>query len=170
MTILIVEDDQDVTTFLAKALRDVGHTIECVTDGSEAWARIEEGGSYSTILTDLRMPELDGMSLLTKLRQSGRELPVILITGFGDDEAIAAAALLGAFDFLDKPVELAHLRQVVTHAIAYGRELQELTDDIVALTGKSDPHSKARLRLKVTQKQMLLAATFEQAAFYRIGI
>ena len=100
----IVEDDQAMRESLAELLEDAGHTVRAYTRAEELLARgaaIESG----CIVSDVRMPGMDGLTLLRRLRASGSTMPLMLITGHGDVSMAVAAMKAGAVDFLEKPFE-----------------------------------------------------------------
>jgi two-component system response regulator FixJ len=89
---------------LAELLEDAGHTVRAYTRAEELLARgaaIESG----CIVSDVRMPGMDGLTLLRRLRASGSTMPLMLITGHGDVSMAVAAMKAGAVDFLEKPFE-----------------------------------------------------------------
>jgi two-component system response regulator FixJ len=100
----VVEDDQAMRDSLVELLEDAGHTVRAYTRAEELLARgaaIEAG----CIVSDVRMPGIDGLTLLRRLRASGSKVPLMLITGHGDVSMAVAAMKAGAVDFLEKPFE-----------------------------------------------------------------
>jgi two-component system response regulator HydG len=102
--ILIVDDEENVRAGLEKLLRQSGYTVEVAATGSAALEAAAERPP-DVVLTDLRMPEMDGMELSAQLRALDGELPVIMITGAGDVSSAVAAMRAGAADYLLKPVD-----------------------------------------------------------------
>jgi two-component system, LuxR family, response regulator FixJ len=100
----VVEDDQAMRDSLMEVLEDAGHTVRAYTKAEELLARsaaIEPG----CIVSDVRMPGMDGLTLLRRLRAGGSKMPLMLITGHGDVSMAVAAMKAGAVDFLEKPFE-----------------------------------------------------------------
>ena len=100
----VVEDDQAMRDSLVELLDDAGYTVRAYTRAEELLARgaaIESG----CIVSDVRMPGMDGLTLLRRLRASGSTMPLMLITGHGDVSMAVAAMKAGAVDFLEKPFE-----------------------------------------------------------------
>jgi DNA-binding NtrC family response regulator len=115
--LLVVDDEEGVRTFLVDALRDAGHEVAEVADGKAALAMLEHR-SFDIVLTDLRMPGMDGMELLVHLRHNHPDVEVIVLTAHGSVQSAADALKEGAFDYLSKPVESpAALRLVVSRAL-----------------------------------------------------
>ncbi len=115
--ILVVDDDDDVRGFLAEALEASGHEVEQATDGEQAYRRLL-ARSFHLLVTDLKMPRLDGMELLRRMRIEQPELEIIVLTAHGKVAGAVEAIKLGAFDYLEKPLESpAALRAIVDRAV-----------------------------------------------------
>lgn len=116
--ILIADDEPGIRTFLGEAIEKIGHEVVTVADGEAALSLLEQG-PFELLLTDLRMPRLDGMSLLVRAKKLDPELEVVILTAFGTIDAAVEAIRAGAFDYLQKPVEnLRQLRGLVERALA----------------------------------------------------
>jgi PAS domain S-box-containing protein len=109
MEILIVDDEQSILQMTGDFLRDCGHSVTTAADGSQALEVL--GGRLGTdlILSDIRMPGTDGIELLKAVRVRYPGIPVILMTGHGDEGLATQALQQGANDYLKKPVVLADL-------------------------------------------------------------
>lgn len=106
--ILIVEDDEAMREFLAQAISRSGYYVEAVPDGTEALRRVEDG-NFDLLLTDIRMPGLDGLELARQARRRVPGLGVLLVTAYVQD-ALGATDLDGAgIDVLSKPFNLNEL-------------------------------------------------------------
>ena len=103
--ILVVDDEASARSGLEKLLRQAGYVVETAKDGKEALVVAAERAP-EVVVTDLKMPEMDGMTLLAKLRASDPDLPVIVATAFGDVAAAVAAMRAGAADYLTKPIDI----------------------------------------------------------------
>ena len=102
--ILVVDDEQSARSGLAKLLEQADYVVDTAADGKEALAIAAERPP-EVVVTDLKMPEMDGMTLLEKLRESDRDLPVIVCTAFGDVSSAVGAMRAGAADYLTKPID-----------------------------------------------------------------
>lgn len=102
MRVAIVDDEQDMRQSISQWLALSGFTTETYADGHEALAGIS-ADFPGVVITDIRMPNMDGMTLLKKLVALDSTIPVIMITGHGDVPIAVEAMRLGAFDFLEKP-------------------------------------------------------------------
>lgn len=103
-TIHVVEDDPSVLSSLAILLRTWGYSVACYSDAESFLASALESPA-DCILLDVKLPEMDGLGLLSELRQRGVLAPIILLTGYGDVEMAVSALKNGAHDFLEKPFD-----------------------------------------------------------------
>jgi DNA-binding NtrC family response regulator len=101
--ILVVDDEEGVRTFVAEALERSGHEVVQAADGAAALRAAREE-PFDVVLTDLRMPEMDGMTLVRTLRTEQPDVEVIVLTAFADVGTAVETMKLGAFDYLQKPV------------------------------------------------------------------
>jgi DNA-binding response OmpR family regulator len=119
MTVLVVDDDHQVGYTISELLRRRGHAVTTVATGREALATAA-ATPFEMIILDVRMPGMDGFTVLSALRAQGCTAGVIMLTGDGDVEDAVKAQQLGADDYLPKPVRVAALERVLT-AIAQRR-------------------------------------------------
>jgi two-component system, NtrC family, response regulator AtoC len=101
--VLVADDEEGVRTFLAESLERAGHEVTQVADG-EAALRAAHDEPFDVVLTDLRMPGADGMTVVRTVRTEQPDVEVIVLTAFGDVATAVEAMKLGAFDYLQKPV------------------------------------------------------------------
>jgi DNA-binding NtrC family response regulator len=113
--ILLVEDDREMLELVREHLEGEGHTVAAVGLGAEAIARLK-AEAFDIVLTDLRLPDVDGMEVLQASRETQREIPVILITAFGTIETAIQAIRQGAYDFVTKPFALDEISLLVGKA------------------------------------------------------
>jgi EAL domain-containing protein (putative c-di-GMP-specific phosphodiesterase class I)/CheY-like chemotaxis protein len=119
-SVLLVDDDPSILTVLQRALTAPGVQVTLASTGAEALARLAKG-SFDLVLSDIQMPEMNGLKLLRAVREYDLDLPVVLMTGAPDIRGAAAAVEYGAFQYLIKPVEIERLRAVVDRAVNAGR-------------------------------------------------
>ncbi len=115
--ILVVDDDQALRFTLRGTLEDAGYAVDEAADGAIALSKIAAGGSYHLVLSDLRMPNVDGLALLDRLKEQLPRLRVIMITAHGSERAAVEAMKRGAYDYFRKPFEPEELLAVVERAV-----------------------------------------------------
>jgi len=121
--ILIADDEANLRRVLAAQLVKDGYEVHAVENGQDAIEMLAEN-HVDVVITDLRMPKIDGMALLQHVVATYPDVPVIMITAHGTVDTAVAALKVGAFDYITKPFERAELRSVVEKA-ARTRELSE---------------------------------------------
>lgn len=123
--ILIADDEENQRTGLAAMIRGWGFATDTASDGQEALDKLLAEPA-SVLLTDLKMPRMDGFELLRRLPVEGIQIPSIVLTAFGNIEtALATMHDLGAFWFLEKPIQPSVLRVLLDRAVAHGRLTEE---------------------------------------------
>jgi len=105
VAVLVVDDNEDIRETLALVLSGCGYRCESAKNGVEAMQRVRRA-RFDAVVTDLEMPEMDGIALTRELRQSFSNLPVMIMTGHSDDDHRETAFRAGAREFLGKPFEM----------------------------------------------------------------
>ncbi|MFN2441357.1 MAG: sigma-54-dependent transcriptional regulator [Thermoanaerobaculia bacterium] len=116
-TVLLVEDKESLATMVREAIEPEGFEVEWVASGSEAMRRIGSGRRWSLILTDLRLPGADGIEILRAAKDVDSQIPVIVMTAYGTIEQAVEAMKLGAWDFIQKPVDIDYLILLMRRAV-----------------------------------------------------
>ena len=116
LKVLLVDDEEIVHLTLGDYLTDCGHRVDKAVDGAQA-LRALEAGDHDLIIADVRMPGLDGLTLLARLRETDAVLPVIMITGHGDVDMQDEAVRMGAVGFLLKPIKLLQLDGLIAQVV-----------------------------------------------------
>ena len=119
-TILIVEDHEESRTSLAYALEKRGHLVHQAATGKAALAIARRSQLHAAVL-DLRLPDMDGVSVLAAILDHAPGLPVVVVTGYASVDTAVAAMKIGAADFLTKPFKLDDLTRVLDRSIARAR-------------------------------------------------
>jgi DNA-binding NtrC family response regulator len=123
---LVVEDDEDMQENLRRILASAGYVVYLARNGVEAIPILESQPCH-LVLTDLVMPAMGGLDLLQEIRRKNRNLPVVLLTAFGDRATFAKAAEMGAVDFLTKPFRAESLLEIIQGILS--SQSQGLTSD-----------------------------------------
>ncbi len=134
--ILFVDDDPSLRTVVAIALAKDGHQVDLAKDGEEA-LELFAAGAYDLVIQDVRMPGMNGLELLGRLREAGPLVPVVVMTAYSTWDIAVEAMRLGAFDYLKKPFDNDALRNLCRRAIAYGRAAMDGDDVPSRLVGTS---------------------------------
>lgn len=128
LSILIIDDEPHLPHQFARFLKKHGYDVATVADG-EAGLQVLQKDSIDLVLLDLRLPKLSGLEVLERIRQTDQELPVVMLTAYGDVQSAVAAMKLGAYDYLLKGFDLDELLLVVRRGLetsAMYRELRQL--------------------------------------------
>jgi CheY-like chemotaxis protein len=115
-SVLIVDDEPDMADLFRqrfrREVRQGQYMLHFATSGEEGLRRLDEiGPELIVILSDINMPGMDGLTLLGEVKRRRPELPVLMVTAYGDDQRRRRAVELGAADFLQKPVDFDQLKQ-----------------------------------------------------------
>lgn len=119
-TVLLVDDQATLRRAIARRLAKVGHRVVEAADGAEAIAALD-AQPVDVVLTDISMPNMDGLALLRAVRERDLDLPVVLVTGAPSIASASHAVAHGALDYLVKPVELDDIEKIVKRATSLYR-------------------------------------------------
>ena len=114
--ILVIDDEQSIRNTLKEVLEYEKHTVDLAIDGMEA-LELFRNKQYDIVLCDIKMPKMDGIELLEKIFEISTEVPVIMISGHGNIDTAVEAIKKGAFDFLEKPLDLNRLLITIRNAL-----------------------------------------------------
>lgn len=114
--ILIVDDERAIRSTLKEILEYENHVVEEACDGAEGWEKIQKG-NFDIILSDIKMPKIDGTELLEKVLQLGLDCPMVMISGHGTIETAVDCIRKGAYDFIAKPLDLNRLMITMRNAL-----------------------------------------------------
>jgi two-component system OmpR family response regulator len=108
MRVLIIEDDLEAATYIAKALRESGHAADHASDGETGLSMAREE-AYDVLVIDRMLPRLDGLSIVRQLRAEGRDTPVLILSALGDVTDRVTGLKSGGDDYLTKPFAFSEL-------------------------------------------------------------
>lgn len=138
--ILIVDDEEGMRRLLGRILTREGYDTTTAANGADA-LRLVANERFDLVVTDIKMPEMDGLQLLQEIRQYEPSLPVIVITAYGTVENAVQALRAGAYDYITKPFEADEIKLTVAKVIererllAENRYLHEQLEDLYAFSG-----------------------------------
>ena len=152
MKILIIDDERSIRNSLKEILADEGYDVDVAENGAQGCAMVDKE-KYSVIFCDIKMPEMDGMEVLDRLVQMGVDSAVIMISGHGDIDTAVECIKKGAFDFIQKPLDLNRILITIKNATekvslvketkilkkkVYGQEMVGESPALIHVTGMID--------------------------------
>ena len=125
-SVLVIDDDGDILLSLKGLLEDEGYKVLLASTGGEGMSKAE-GSDVDAVMLDLVLPDVDGLDVLSKMKSSKADLPVIIISGKGTIDLAVRATKLGAYDFIEKPLDPDRVLLSLQHALQWRRlELENL--------------------------------------------
>ena len=158
VTRVLVVDDSKIIRQAIKKMLSADFEVVLAEDGERGWQQLLQDDRINALITDIAMPVLDGYALICRIRASDdgriRDLPVITITGAGDDDTKARAYACGSTDFITKPIDAIQLKTRVRAYIRYDLNARLLEEKAVALEDESvnDPLTQLRSRRYFLQR------------------
>src|SRR5262245_178318 len=149
-TILVVDDDRSVRSYLSDFLTSCGYVVECLESGDQALARFASGSIPSLLVLDVVMPGVSGIEVLESLRKMNLILPVIVLSGVGQTKTVVDAMKMGAADFLVKPFEEQELELAIENVF----EKQKLKDEVKSLRRQLDQYTETGDFLSTNQRML----------------
>jgi DNA-binding NtrC family response regulator len=138
--VLVVDDEKIAARNLQYILSKEGYTVEVALSGPEAITMLEAAvNGYDLVLTDLRMPEVDGMQILATARALHPDVEVIMVTGFATVSSALEAVKAGAYHYVAKPYNISEVRLVVRDALekrALKQENRQLKEQLAQAQGR----------------------------------
>jgi len=141
--VLVIDDEPDIRELIDLTLSRMGLAAECAGTVAEAREYLAEGG-FQLCLTDMRLPDGDGLEMVRFIAEHHPQTPVAVITAFGSAENAVAALKAGAFDYLAKPVGLEQLRALVKSALRLPDGERGADESAMGLTGESPVMAQVR--------------------------
>ncbi len=114
--ILVIDDDEQVCTIIKKVVETHGHQVHTVGSGTEALEKIRKNG-FDIIITDIRLPDVNGMEILREAKAISADTDVIIITGYSSIESAVECMKAGALDYIPKPINFDHMTIVIDKAV-----------------------------------------------------
>lgn len=112
MKILVVDDEEGARELFQTVLTEEGYSVALAKNGEEALALFKED-SFDLVLTDIKMPIMDGLQLLQEIRKLGSNTDVVMVTAYGEVETYLKAMSLGAAEYINKPIRIKELKRIV---------------------------------------------------------
>lgn len=158
MKILIIEDEKRLARLLKQGLEEQGFVVDLAADGTEGQYQAEQY-SYDALLLDLMLPEVDGLTILKGLRDTGNDVPVLIVTARGDVEDRIKGLNLGADDYLAKPFDLeelvARLRALIRRSRGQSSPLITVGDLTIDSNSRAVSRAEKMLSLSAREYDLL---------------
>lgn len=149
MKILVVDDERSIRNTLKDILEFEKYEVDLAEDGLIALEKVKTT-TYDAIFIDIKMPQMDGIEVLEKMRNDGIETPIVMISGHGTIETAVECIKKGAYEFIEKPIDLNRLLVVTrnaldkTNLVAQTKMLKKKVDRKYAMIGESEPMQQLR--------------------------
>ena len=159
-SILVVDDDRSVRSYLSDFLTSCGYSIECAESGDQAVARLSAGYIPSLIVLDIVMPGINGIEVLESVKKINPSIPVIILSPAGQTKTVVEAMKMGAADFLVKPFEEQELELAIQNVL----EKQKLKEEVKTLKRQLDSYVDAGDILSTNPKVLRIKEIAKQVA------
>ncbi|MGF1583932.1 MAG: sigma-54-dependent transcriptional regulator [Bacteroidales bacterium] len=162
--ILVIDDERSIRNTLKEVLEYEKHVIDVSSDGEEG-LEMFSGKAYDAVLLDIKMPKMDGIEVLNKITSISTDIPVIMISGHGNIDTAVEAIKKGAYDFIEKPLDLNRLLITIRNAldksqlITETKVLKRKVSKTYEMIGESPPMQKVRSmidRVALTDARVLI--------------
>lgn len=154
--LLIVDDEQSICWGLSKLAGEMGHTATTAASAEQALAHAREQRP-DAILLDVRLPGIDGLSAMGQFRQECGELPIVVMTAYGDLSTAVSAVRNGAFDYLTKPFDLQTARQIIRRMVEYRPPVQSAAPSVSEEPGSPRLVGRSAVMQEVFKRIALVA-------------
>ena len=159
-SILVVDDDRSVRSYLSDFLTSCGYSIECAESGDQAVTRLSAGYIPSLIVLDIVMPGINGIEVLESVKKINPSIPVIILSAAGQTKTVVEAMKMGAADFLVKPFEEQELELAIQNVL----EKQKLKEEVKTLKRQLDSYVDAGNILSTNPKVLRIKEIAKQVA------
>ncbi len=165
--VLVVDDELTFSTAIADTLHslDEGFVVDTVDNGSLAWDKLQKI-VYELVITDLRMPQIDGLELVEKIRSSGINTPMILMTAYGSATVEAKAKQLNVARYLPKPIDIDELIEATREVLSLSSESKDSLEDDLQEKLDSVSNKLETLRQEISAHCIILANAKGQPITY----
>lgn len=159
-SLLIVDDEPGITHILNLLLKKHISQIKVASNGREA-LELVKAEHFDAVVTDINMPEMNGLDFLANVRYLGLETPFVILTAFADKENTREALRLGATDFVDKPFEPENIISILRKTVELGQLQKMIEAETEQMYNSSNLPADAKIRLrKIKQSIMMLKASY----------
>lgn len=158
--ILMAEDEENISDFVSRGLKNFDYDVTVVANGMEAWLLLEQGSSYDLIMLDIRMPMMSGLELCRRIRQRyGYHTPVLMLTALDTTDDVVMGLQAGADDYIAKPFKFMELQariQALLRRAEYAHESAGMTCGELRLDASSHKAYRADKEWDLSVKEFRL--------------
>jgi DNA-binding NtrC family response regulator len=155
-SIVVVDDEPSIRTYLSHLLSITGYAVETMTDGDELLARLAVGPIPSLILLDVRLPGRDGIEIIQKIKEAHLKVPVIMLSGMSHTKTVVEAMKLGASDFLLKPVDEDLLAATIKNVLEKAEDAAQASNDFATANPRMRQLARIVKRVAPTDVPILI--------------
>jgi len=168
--ILVVDDEKNIRLTMSQSLEPLGIPVQTAVNGEEALQKLREG-SFGLVFLDLKMPGMDGIDVLRRIRDDWPKIRVIIITAYGTIESAVEAMKLGAVDFIQKPFSPGEIRELATLVLKREALDEKSAADYYALTELTKRYITDRdfARARETARKAIAAEPGHAEAYNLLG-
>src|SRR5213076_3083821 len=159
-SILVVDDDKSVRSYLSDFLASCGYTVECAESGDQAVARLTTGYVPSVVVLDIVMPGITGIEAMESVKKNNSSTPVIILSAVGQTKTVVDAMKMGAADFLVKPFEEQELELAIENVF----EKQKLKEEVKTLKRRLDQYVEQGDMLSTNPRVLRIKEIAKQVA------
>lgn len=159
-TILVVDDDEGIRSYLSRFLTSRGFLVESLENGEQAVARLSAGNPPALVILDNVLPGISGRDVLTRVKKVDPAIPFVVLSGMGQIKTVVEAMKMGASDYLVKPFEEQELELAIENVL----EKQKLKDELKSLKAKLDQYSEQTDIITANAKMMRIKEISRQVA------
>lgn len=124
-SILIVDDDESFATALARIIKELGHRSVWAVDGQDGLVKFNDG-TFDVVIADLKMPRMNGIEFIREVKKIDKNAVVMVITGYADMDTAVETLTHGAYDYIEKPVEVDKFRAALERGLEKKKLLTQL--------------------------------------------
>lgn len=115
--ILIIDDDEEICKFFQRILREEGYEIFTATNGKSGIVLFRKLEGIKLVFLDIKMPKVDGITTLKRIKKISKDIPVVMMTGYGDLNTVKSAMKFGAIEYVTKPFNINSIKSIINEVL-----------------------------------------------------
>ena len=154
--LIVVDDEEMIREILVEEFAEVADVVLEAENGAKALELIAQNPDIDAMFSDISMPEMDGLELLTRVSREYPNIASVILSAYGDKKNTAKALKLGAMDFVDKPFQVNELQKIASKAIELGQINKKIAEDVEKLLDEMDLPDDKKEEWKRMKHNLLL--------------